>query len=361
MWGHFSESLCPLASMYSGREPCLRRDRKNLLGSPRSDMQPLRFREIYKEKPWGGTEIGRLKACDLPQGIGESFEISGVPGSETLVADGEFEGQSLSHILQHHGAQLLGRRNAARYGTDFPLLIKFISAADNLSLQVHPDDDMARELGHPFGKNEMWFIVKSDAEAKILNGFSTPFSPEAYTAELAAGRLLEHVNADESHVGDCFYIPAGCIHSIGAGNLLVEIQQSSDDTFRVYDYDRVGADGSKRELHVEMAKRALNYELTGSQRVAYTSAVGSPVTLVESPSFTTRLCRFVAPVALDYTALDSFVIFIAFEGGAQLTDSSGHVVQLVAGSSILFPADNAAVSVQPLGDVPCAFLEVTLP
>lgn len=324
-------------------------------------MKPLRFREIYKEKPWGGTEIGRLKGCDLPRGIGESFEISGVPGSETLVADGEFAGRPLSDILRHYGAEILGRRNAERYGTDFPLLIKFISAADNLSVQVHPDDALAQEMGHPFGKNEMWFIVRAEAEAKIFNGFSTAFSPEGYTAELAAGRLLEHINVDESHVGDCFYIPAGCIHSIGAGNLLVEIQQSSDDTFRVYDYDRVGADGSKRELHVDMAKRALDYNRVGSQRVTYTSAVGHPVTLVESPSFTTRLCRFDAPVALDYAALDSFVIFIAFSGEAQLTDASGNGVRLAAGRSVLFPADNTAVSVQPLGDAPCGLLEVTLP
>ncbi len=351
-------------------------------------MQPLLFKEIYKTKLWGGTDIDLfaqgaqsadnigidcLKGRDLRQDtgidgrwglkvcrdIGESYEISCIPGEETPVAEGPYAGKNLEEVIAICGATLVGEHNYARYGTTFPLLIKLISAAADLSIQVHPDDATARELGHPFGKNEMWYVVHAKADARVLAGFSSDFSAERYTEALAAGNLLEHVNAFPTHPGDCFYIPAGCIHSINAGNLLVEVQQNSNDTFRVYDYDRIGPDGRRRGIQVEEARRALRYEASTDHQVHYTPQNNRPVTLVSCPSFTTRLCRCDRLQTMDYRALDSFVIVIVFEGSATFTDAEGHSLRLTAGHTALFAADTTAVTVVP--DARCAFLEVTLP
>lgn len=312
-------------------------------------------------KIWGGTEIGRLKGISGQQNIGESFELSGMAGSETVVAEGEFAGRTLRDLLHDYGTQILGQHNAARFGTDFPLLIKFISAADDLSIQVHPDDAMAQELGHPFGKNEMWFVVKADADAHLLAGFRKGITAARYDEALVTGTLIHHINVEPTYPGDCFYIPAGCIHSIGKGNLLIEIQQSSDDTFRVYDFDRMDANGQKRELHKEEARRALNYDDTRSHRVNYAHKTRQVTTLVSSPSFTTRLCPVNAPIVLDYKDLDSFVIYVIATGAARFTDAEGHSLTLTAGSTVLFPAENTAVSVVPTTADGCTFLEVSIP
>lgn len=323
-------------------------------------IKPLRFGEIYKTKIWGGTGIGRLKGLEDNGNTGESFEISGLAGDETRVKTGEFEGLTLRELLERFGARLVGARNFERFGTNFPLLVKFISAAGDLSLQVHPDDAMAHEMGHPYGKNEMWFIVAAEPGAHICAGFSSDFSETQYLAALADGNLGDHVNVAVTHPGDCFYIPAGCIHAIGAGNLIIEIQQSSDDTFRVYDYDRVDADGKKRELHVEQARRALDYRAAAPREAHYDRQAEGATRLVDCASFSTRSCRFTQPATLDYAAIDSFVIFVAYEGAALLTDAEGNEVRLKAGESVLFPAENTAVSVKPLGDTPCRFLEARI-
>ncbi|MDO4930920.1 MAG: class I mannose-6-phosphate isomerase [Bacteroidales bacterium] len=324
-------------------------------------ISPLIFKDIYKDKIWGGPGIGRLKGLSIPDNIGESFEVSGLPGDESVVAEGEFEGQTLRQLTSRFGSRLVGAQNFARFGTDFPLLVKFISAGRDLSLQVHPDDAMAHTMGHPYGKNEMWFIVEADPESHICAGFSCGFSETQYLVALAHNNLGDHVNVADTHPGDCFYIPAGCIHAIGGGNLLIEIQQSSDDTFRVYDYDRVDANGHKRELHIEQARHALNFDERPSTRTDYPRDVEGAVPLVSCASFTTRACRFTASGTLDYAALDSFVIFTVYSGEGLFTDAVGNVLHLRAGRSALFPAENPAVSVEPLGGAPCCFLEASIP
>ncbi len=320
-------------------------------------MKPLLFKAILKSKIWGGAEIGRLKGTAATEGIGESFEISGVPGDETPIASGEYAGKTLAQVIANEGENLLGKRNYAQYGTDFPLLVKFISAAGDLSIQVHPDDEMANTLGHPYGKNEMWYVVKTDEGAKIRAGFSEDFSEERYMQSLEDGSLTDYLNCIDAKPGDCFYIPAGRIHSIGAGNLIAEIQQSSDDTFRVYDFDRIGEDGKKRELHVDLARRALDYKAVAHPMTDYTSQKNIPVVLVDSPFFKTRLCQFDKENTLDYTETDSFIIYVAFEGEATLTDAAGNNVQLRAGECALFPACNTAVTITPLAGTAFSCLE----
>lgn len=310
-------------------------------------MKALQFNALLKTTIWGGEEVTALKKLEnAPEQVGESWEISGVPGNETVVADGEFKGETLEKLIGRFGAELVGKRNMERYGTTFPLLIKFISAAQDLSIQVHPDDAMAQRMGHPYGKTEMWYIVHTQPGASLCSGFNADFSADGYTESLADGTLMNHLSRHETRPGDCFFIPAGRIHSIGAGNFLVEIQQSSNDTFRVYDFDRTDAEGHKRELHVAQAREALDYKAYPEYRTQYEPRPNDCTPLVDCPQFTTRLYELTAPLKADYTDIDSFVILIAFEGAATLRYTEGELT-LRAGESVLFPATTEGVEIVP--------------
>lgn len=310
-------------------------------------MKALRFDALLKTTIWGGEEVTQLKhLTDAPKQVGESWEISGVPGNETPVSDGPYKGQTLQQLIEEYGAQFVGSRNLERYGTTFPLLIKFISAAQDLSIQVHPDDAMAQRMGHPYGKTEMWYIVHTQPGASLCSGFNADFSADGYTQSLADGTLMQHLSRHTTKPGDVFFIPAGRIHSIGAGNFLVEIQQSSNDTFRVYDFDRTDAQGNKRELHVAQAREALDYKAYPDYRTHYTLQPNACTPLVECPQFTTRLYVADEPVKADYSKIDSFVILIAFEGEATLRYDEGELT-LKAGQSVLFPATTQGVEIVP--------------
>lgn len=310
-------------------------------------MKALQFNALLKTTIWGGEEVTALKKLEnAPKQVGESWEISGVPGNETVVADGEFKGETLEKLIERFGAELVGKRNIERYGTTFPLLIKFISAAQDLSIQVHPDDAMAQRMGHPYGKTEMWYIVHTQPGASLCSGFNADFSADGYTKSLVDGTLMNHLSRHETRPGDCFFIPAGRIHSIGAGNFLVEIQQSSNDTFRVYDFDRTDAEGHKRELHVAQAREALDYKAYPEYRTQYEPHPNDCTPLVDCPQFTTRLYELTAPLKADYTDIDSFVILIAFEGAATLRYAEGELT-LRAGESVLFPATTEGVEIVP--------------
>ena len=321
-------------------------------------MKPLQFREILKTTIWGGKDIVALKNLEgYPEGIGESWEISGVPGAETPVAEGEDEGATLPALIDKYRERLLGRELYQRYGTTFPLLVKFISTARPLSVQVHPDDAMAHRMGHPYGKTEMWYVLKSSPEASLYLGFNHDFSAAGLIESLSNGTLAEHLALHHTAPGDCFFIPAGRIHNIGAGNMVIEIQQSSNDTFRVYDFDRVDASGHKRELHVAQACEALNYHAVQDCRQPYNPVLNQPVSLVDCPEFTTRRLQIDQPVCMDYGDIDSFVIYVAYEGKAHIEDGAGHHLSLAAGQSVLFPAENNQVKIFPDGAHPFACLE----
>ena len=240
-------------------------------------MEIYKFNNILKPVLWGGDKLVAFKglpACDEP--IGESWELSAVPGHESVVKGGEDDGLTLSQLVQRYGADLVGENVYRRYGDSFPLLIKLIDAKRDLSIQVHPDDAMAQRRHGSFGKNEMWYILDADEGATIATGFKRPITPEEFDRHLAEGTLLDLVNRDASHPGDVFYIPAGMIHAIGAGNLLAEVQQSSDITYRVWDYNRRDADGNLRELHTSQAREALDYNaLDGQVAPPEPSLIGS--------------------------------------------------------------------------------------
>lgn len=311
-------------------------------------MKALQFEALLKTTIWGGEEVTQLKQiANAPKQVGESWEISGVPGNETPVCEGEYKGQTLGQLIANFGADLIGKHNYEQYGTTFPLLIKFISAAQDLSIQVHPDDAMANRMGHPYGKTEMWYIVRTQPGASLCSGFNADFSADGYTQSLEDGTLMQHLSRHVTQPGDCFFIPAGRIHSIGAGNFLVEIQQSSNDTFRVYDFDRTDAQGNKRQLHVAEAREALDYKAYPEYRTHYTLQPNACTPLVNCPQFTTRLYSLTESVKADYSAIDSFVILIAFEGSATIRYDEGELM-LKAGQSVLFPATTQGIEIKPL-------------
>ena len=219
------------------------------------------FRPYYRTVIWGGDRIGRYKGVDLPgPSIGESWEISGIPGSVSLVDGGDFDGVSLNDLAETYGAAFLGRKAAATYeSTGFPLLIKFIDARDNLSLQVHPDERLARIRHNCNGKDEMWYVVEADPGAEILCGLKREMTPDHFDEVVKGNRLIDYVARHDSEKGQVYYIPAGTIHAICAGNLILEVQQTSDITYRIYDYDRLDKDGNPRQLHTDEAREAIDY------------------------------------------------------------------------------------------------------
>lgn len=310
-------------------------------------MKAIRFHALLKPTLWGGDDVSAIKHLpDSPSHIGESWEISAVPGNETTVRDGEYQGLTLRQLIDRCGESLMGRRNLDKYGHEFPLLVKFLSTASDLSIQVHPDDRMAQAMGHPYGKSEMQYIVHTAPEAVFYAGFNAPFSADGYTRSIADGTLMAHLQRYTTHAGDCFFIPAGHIHSIGAGNFLIEVQQSSDDTFRAFDFDRVDAQGRKRELHVQQAREALCFDSDMEHRLPYDYCQDGCTRLVKCPEFEVCLYDLTRPYTLSVAALDSFVILVAYAGCARLVYDEGEE-QLSAGETILFPANTRDIEIIP--------------
>lgn len=302
-------------------------------------MQIYKFNTILKPVLWGGSKLLEFK--NLPasnQLIGETWELSAMPGRESVVAEGMEAGMTLSQLVRHHGAELVGDDVYRRYGNSFPLLIKFIDAHRDLSIQVHPDEKMARQRHGCSGKNEMWYILQADEHSLIRTGFNRPVKVEEFDRSLADGSILDIVNAMYSKPGDVFYIPAGQIHSIGAGNMLVEIQQSSDITYRVWDYKRFDADGKLRPLHVQEAREALDFT-PGGGKVHDRPCIAPGMTLlVDSPEFVVRHLEFKDSYCLENPGCHTFVAMVCIQGEASLQVSRMPAVTLRQGETVLVPA-----------------------
>ena len=307
-----------------------------------------KFDPIFKTILWGGGKIRPFKGLtpnDEP--IGESWELSGVAGSESRVAEGPDRGMTLPELLLRDGAALLGAANFARFGHEFPLLIKFIDARQDLSIQVHPDDALAWERHRSKGKTEMWYVVAADEGAHLRSGFARQVTPDEYAAAVADDTITELLADYPIAAGDCFFLPAGRVHSIGAGAFIAEIQQTSDITYRIYDFNRRDAQGRPRELHTELAKAAIDYAVLPDYRTHYTPRTDQPVELVASPYFTTRLYELTRPFALPVEQLDSFVVLIGIGGRATLTDDRGKTLPLRQGETLLVPASARSLQIVP--------------
>lgn len=305
------------------------------------------FNPVFKATIWGGQRIAPFKmiATTLPN-VAESWEISDVEGSESTVSAGPDKGLTLTELIRKYGASLMGSKNYTRFGNRFPLLVKFIDAEKDLSVQVHPDDELARKRGMENGKTEMWYVLDAAKGARLANGFRKPVNPADYRTLVEDGTIQDALNFNEIHKGDVFYIPAGRVHAIGAGAFVLEIQQTSDATYRIYDYHRKDANGNERELHTELAVDAINFNDTEGKAVDYVMRPDIPVNVVDSPFFTTNLLTVDEEFIRDYSERDSFVIIIATAGSALVKTGNGEA-ELKAGDSALIASSEEKVWIYP--------------
>ena len=316
-------------------------------------MYPLKFEPILKQTLWGGDKIIPFKHLNetLPN-VGESWEVSAVEGSESVVANGADKGLTLSEMVRKYKEELVGEENYSRFGNKFPLLIKFIDARLDLSIQVHPGDELAKKRHNSFGKNEMWYVIAADKGAKLISGFSEQITTKEYKERVYNGTFAEVLQTCDIRPGDVFYVPAGRVHGIGAGAFVAEIQQTSDITYRIFDYNRKDKDGKSRELHTAQALDAINFaDVQDDFRTAYEHLKNEPVEIVASPYFTTSVYDMTEEISCDYSELDSFVIFICTEGACRMTDNEGNSFTLCAGETVLLPATTQEVTIVPEGSV----------
>mgnify|MGYP003483005804 FL=1 len=310
-------------------------------------MELFKFEPLLKQTIWGGNKIVAFKHIQSDmENVGESWEVSGVPGDESVVANGECKGKTLNEVLAEMKQKLVGEENYKRFGDRFPLLIKFIDARQDLSIQVHPDDETAHRQGKAMGKTEMWYVMDSDEDASLKVGLKKKITPEEYARMVEDDTICDALGNYKVKSGDCFFIPAGRIHAICSGSFIAEIQQTSDVTYRIYDYKRKDKNGNYRELHTKEAAEAIDYTVLDDYRTEYTPVKNEATQLVSCPLFTTAVYDLTEPMTLDYSELDSFVILIALKGEGTILTSSGETFSFREGESVLLPATTDMVKVE---------------
>lgn len=298
----------------------------------------LEFEPILKEKIWGGSKLGTyLNKPISGDNIGESWEISDVPGDVSIVSTGFLKGKSLSEIISIYGELILGKRNLKRFGQKFPLLIKFIDAKENLSVQLHPGDEIAMKKHDSLGKTEMWHIIQADKDADIIIGFNKKVTEKEYQNLVDQKDIATVLNREKVKPGDTFFVYAGLIHAIGAGVLLAEIQQTSDITYRIYDWDRKDADGNYRELHQQEALEAIDYDSSKKYKVNYADTKDQIESLVNCPHFITNSINVTTSQKLSHKNIDSFVIYMCVEGSVVI-QGKNTPIEMKTGKTILVPA-----------------------
>jgi len=312
-------------------------------------LYPLKFTPIYKDKIWGGSKIKSVLNKDYGQlpNCGESWELSGVEGNVSVVTNGYLAGNDLNELMEVYMGDLVGEDIYEHFGNEFPLLIKFIDANDDLSIQVHPGDEMAAERHNSYGKTEMWYVIQADKGSKLQSGFNQQVDQEIYLEKLEKVELTDILNFEEVTSGDVFFIPAGRVHAIGKGILLAEIQQTSDITYRIYDYDRRDDKGNTRELHTDQALDAIDYTVFPEYKTKYEPKINESVELASCKYFTTNVLELDEIIEKYYSQLDSFVIYICIEGELHVETESGNE-KIKLGETILLPAAIENVKLNPV-------------
>ncbi|SHK46751.1 mannose-6-phosphate isomerase, type 1 [Maribacter aquivivus] len=320
-------------------------------------IHPLKFRPILKERLWGGTKLKEVFGKPIESDItGESWELSTVKGDISVVANGSLEGKSLQDLIDSNAEELLGKSVVDRFGKEFPILIKFIDAKQDLSIQLHPNDALAKERHDSFGKTEMWYIMDADPKAELIVGFNKDVTKDEYAESIDNDTLLDLLNYEEVKEGDTFFINTGKIHAIGAGVMLAEIQQTSDVTYRVFDFNRKDKDGNLRELHTELALDAVDYEKKDDFKVSYGQEKNEVNTMVDCPYFKTNFIELTENLDLDTAQRDSFTIFMCVGGEVKISTAEGDV-SIKSGETALLPASTQKISLQSTG---AKLLEVTI-
>lgn len=301
------------------------------MGDCNTGLYPLKFAPIFKQMIWGS----------------ESWGLSGVSGSESVVSNGALHGRKIPDIVHEYKGLLVGEKNYLRFGDEFPLLIKFIDASLDLSVQVHPNDELALKRHGKRGKSEMWYVTGALPGARLHAGFARNISPDEYERKVEDGTIADALAEYSVSEGDVFYLPAGRVHNLGAGTSVAEIQETSDITYRIFDFNRLGLDGKPRELHTALAKDAIDFTVLRDYRTHYRPVMNTGVTLVRCPHFTTELYDLDEPVDKDIRALDSFLVAVCTEGEGTLSDSHGNTVGIRSGETVLLPADSGVAVFEP--------------
>lgn len=320
-------------------------------------IYPLKFDPILKERLWGGTKLKEVLEkpieCDI---TGESWELSTVKGDVSVIANGELAGTSLQELIEKDAEKLLGKSVVERFGKEFPILIKFIDAKQDLSIQLHPNDALAKERHDSFGKTEMWYVMDADKDANLIVGFNKEVTKEEYASSIENNTLLDLMNYETVKEGDTFFINTGKIHAIGAGVLLAEIQQTSDVTYRVFDFNRKDKNGNLRELHTEMALDAVDYSKKDDFKVAYASEENKVNNMVDCPYFKTNYINLTQDLKQDVTGRDSFTIYMCVDGAVKIDNGAGSA-SIKKGETILVPANSSTILLETTG---AKLLEVTI-
>ncbi len=314
-----------------------------------SELYPLKFEPVLKEKVWGGNKLVSTyhKKGDPSLKYGESWELSAISNNLSVVSNGFLAGNNIEELVEVYMGDLTGDAIFEKFGNEFPLLIKFIEAREDLSIQVHPSDDMAKKRHKAYGKTEMWYILESEKGSRIYTGFKDNISREIYQDALVTGELAGLMNIEITTAGDVFFTPAGRIHAIGAGNILVEIQQTSDITYRIFDWNRKGYEGKSRELHTELALDAIDFKASGKAKIVKEPVLNRTENLVSCEFFNTNLISFNDRIIKDYNLFDSFVIYICTEGEFMIR-WDGNSEPVTKGETVLLPAMIKDIVLEPL-------------
>lgn len=304
----------------------------------KNKLYPLKFYPVLKDKIWGGNKLKAFlnKESPLPN-IGESWEISDVDGDTSIVSNGSLENQSLKHLLSTYKADLIGNKNYKQFGNTFPLLIKFIDAKEDLSIQLHPNDEIAYKRHNSFGKTEMWYVMQADPNSNLIIGFNQEMTSDTYLKYLNNKSITQILNFEQVKAGDAFIIKEGMIHAIGAGVMLAEIQQTSDITYRIYDWDRTDDQGKQRELHTDLALEALCFKLNDDFKADYKQLGNTSNKMVSCPYFTTNYLHINKAIKIENT-YDSFIIYICVDGEAVIS-TNNYSEHIKMGETILIPAE----------------------
>jgi mannose-6-phosphate isomerase len=316
-----------------------------------AELYPLKFETVLKEKVWGGNALVTRynKKPVKTEKVGESWEISAVADNQSVISNGFLAGNNLEEVIEVYMGDITGDPVFEKFGNEFPLLIKFIEACEDLSIQVHPDNKLARERHQAYGKTEMWYILESEKGAKIYTGFREGVTKEMYEASLMDGTLTDLLNVENPDPGDTFFTPAGRVHAIGAGTLLVEVQQTSDITYRIFDWNRKSSGKEKRELHTDLALDAIDFSANGENKIRKEPGLNKPENLVSCEFFNTNILRFDKPLNKEYYFIDSFVVYICIEGEFKIR-WDGEEESVLKGETVLLPAMIREVVLVPKGE-----------
>jgi mannose-6-phosphate isomerase len=314
-----------------------------------SELYPLKFETVLKEKVWGGNTLVSSfnKGTTSSQNIGESWELSSIADNQSVISNGFLAGNNIEELIEVYMGDITGDSIYDKFGNEFPLLIKFIEAREDLSVQVHPGNDLAKKRHNAYGKTEMWYVLESKNGSKIYTGFKDGVTMEAYKEALENGKIDEILNIESVEAGDTFFTPAGRVHAIGAGIVLVEIQQTSDITYRIFDWNRKNPGKEKRELHTELAVDAIDFKQSGKSKIRIDPVLNKTENLVDCEFFHTNIIRFNNSIDKEYYFNDSFVVYICTEGEF-IIKWDGNSEKVNKGETVLLPAMIKEVTLKPL-------------